>query len=58
MGYENERLQNPIVIHLVVNDTGADTVSGSSSNITEDNVSEIVATIEAAVVNSGLKGEE
>ena len=53
MGFEAEELQNPILIQLVVesSETG-------SSNITEATASEIVATIMAAVVGSGWKGEE
>ena len=58
MGYEGEKLQNPIVIHLVVYSIGLDTGSGSSSNITEAKASKTVATIKAIVVNSGWKGEE
>ena len=53
MGYEAEELENPIVIKLVIesSETG-------SSNITEVTASEIVATIMAAVVDSGWEGEE
>lgn len=54
LGYEEEKLQNPIVIHLVVNCNGPDT----GSSITDAQAGELVPTIVAAIENSGWKGEE